>query len=555
VAHIQAQLDAWAPPRPPRNGPPRRSGGQREPSPRRLRRRRFAAFQSQWRKSRGRVLKKVLSGEDLIGTPALPEGSQAFWRGLFSRPSPEDHRSPSPIRRVGSAVMGPATEEELKAVLAATPKGTAPGLDGRCYRDIEELGMTKLGWVVDGCLWLGTLPSSWAHGRTTMLPKTSRPSTPGDLRPITITPLITRIIHKLLAKRLNHVAPLPWQQKGFKQEEGCAANIAIIRALVRQAQQQPSSLYVAWVDFKKAFDSVGHPSLLAACKRWGLPARLTKYISHMYEMAATQLDEDSPPVNITRGVLQGDPLSPFLFNICLDWALADIPQNVGVHLGECRVNYLAFADDVAITASTRSGLQAALNRLVSSAGLAGLEVGVRKCATLGVLANKKRKTWAQDTVPFSIAGHPVQVLAPGEFYKYLGVQMGAGDGGTAHLLHQQLAAKMDRLLRAPARPQQKFWGFKNVLVPQLLYPLVNMAATKGQLGRMDRAIRRGGPLLPSPAKRYAFGLSLRGNGGRWAWHPLPRDEGPQAMGGSPPEAWGLGRPCCAARRAYQRREE
>ena len=114
---------------------------------------------------------------------------------------------------------------------------------------------------------LGTLPSQWLKGRTTLLPKTSNPLTPGDLQPITITPIVTRIIRRLMARRLSEVAPLPHQQKGFKKEEGCAANIAVLRQLVRGAQKKPSNIFIGWVDFKKAFDSVGHPLLLAACRR------------------------------------------------------------------------------------------------------------------------------------------------------------------------------------------------------------------------------------------------------------------------------------------------
>lgn len=69
------------------------------------------------------------------------------------------------------------------------------------------------------------------------------------------------MIHKIRVKRLGTLAPLPAQQKGFKPEEGCAANLTLIRSMVNAAKSGPRSLYVGWVDFKKAFDSVGHPSL------------------------------------------------------------------------------------------------------------------------------------------------------------------------------------------------------------------------------------------------------------------------------------------------------
>lgn len=102
--------------------PLQRPRGQRKLSPRMLRRRKFAAFQSQWCRDRGQVVEKVFSGEDLIASPALPEGPLTFWSELFSRPSQEEHCMPAPVQHVDSAVMGPVTEEELQAVLKAIPK-------------------------------------------------------------------------------------------------------------------------------------------------------------------------------------------------------------------------------------------------------------------------------------------------------------------------------------------------------------------------------------------------------------------------------------------------
>lgn len=70
-------------------------------------------------------------------------------------------------------------------------------------------------------------------------------------------------------------------------------------------------------------------------------------------------------------------------------------------------------------------------------------------------------------------------MAPGEFYKYLSVHMGTGGGATAFRAHEDLVRRLGRLLKAPALPQQKLWDLTNIVIPQILYPLVNLASTAG----------------------------------------------------------------------------
>ncbi|MPC38975.1 Retrovirus-related Pol polyprotein from type-2 retrotransposable element R2DM [Portunus trituberculatus] len=94
---------------------------------------------------------------------------------------------------------------------------------------------------------------------------------------------------------------------------------------------------------------------------------------------------------IRRGVLQGDPLFPYLFNITLDWALSQVPADVGTRLAGTPLSYIAYADDVALTASTPSGLQASLDVLIQEAAKVGLELGIPKCATLTIRGDGKRK--------------------------------------------------------------------------------------------------------------------------------------------------------------------
>lgn len=76
-------------------------------------------------------------------------------------------------------------------------------------------------------------------------------------------------------------APLPVPQKGFAPEEGVTANILLIQELIKNSMSNKTDLCVAFLDLKKAFDSVSHLSLLAATHRWGFPAELTEYVRNL----------------------------------------------------------------------------------------------------------------------------------------------------------------------------------------------------------------------------------------------------------------------------------
>lgn len=493
---IQYQLRQWAPIEPAslrRTGRPRpsRPPGRSVLTTRMLRCREYARFQEAYKKNRGRAITDILAGRSPGGGIGdLPPGTVQFWREVFERPSPGSTGQLTPVNPgVGHLMMAPVKPEEVMAAFAATKADTAAGPDGRTLSDLRALSTDQLLWLMDSAIMLGSVPESWVHGRTVLLPKVDAPRTASDYRPLTIAPILTRTFHRVLSQRLATHAPLPLGQKGFRREEGCAANLLLVRRALEAAKSTPRSLYMVFIDFKKAFDSVGHPAIVNATRRWGLGERFANYIGNVYAKASTDLDENTR-VEIGRGVMQGDPLSPLLFNLTLDQALSALPQNVGVELGGRAHGYLAFADDVVLLASTRIGLEASLRAMTSAAAALGLEVGPSKCASVGVVADGKNKTWFQDKIRLHAGGEEIRSLGPEDFYKYLGSRVGAAwASGPSHLLGQ-LIAKLGRLQRAPAKPQQKHWGLASVLLPQMLYPLLHSRANKGALKRMDVEIRK-----------------------------------------------------------------
>ena len=95
-----------------------------------------------------------------------------------------------------------------------------------------------------------------------------------------------------------------------------------------------------------------------------------------------------------RGVKQGDPLSPLLFNCVIDWALASVYPEMGVLAGEGpRLNHLAFADDVIIICQCSIGCQHFCQRFDKALWSCGLRLNADKSRTLRIAVNGKAKKW------------------------------------------------------------------------------------------------------------------------------------------------------------------
>jgi len=304
-------------------------------------------------------------------------------------------------------------------------KNKSPGIDG-IRSEMLKSGIHSLTPILcklfNHIYKSGSFPNEWRLSVLSVIHKKGDKKLPKNYRGIAVgsnlNKLFCLVLHNRLEKFVTDNRVIPDEQIGFRKKSRTSDHVLVLKTLIDRYVNNKSYLYVCFIDFSSAFDTIWRNALLYKLFHNGVNGRMIKIIHDMYRTVSFTIKCNggiTDSFHSTVGVKQGCILSPLFFNVFL----SDLPNIFDnscdpVYLGGSSLNCLLYADDLIILSESASGLQCALNKLHTYCKKWKLSVNIGK--TNVMIFNKGGKLISRYT--FHFGNSPVTIATE---YCYLGI--------------------------------------------------------------------------------------------------------------------------------------
>lgn len=255
-------------------------------------------------------------------------------------------------------------EKEIKDALFDLHPFKSPGDDGLhaiFYQANWDIVKTKVIPSIQNCFRTNSIPDSWGDTLLCLIPKVDNPSIVSHYRPISLCNTLYKISTKILAKRIKPLLPSlisPFQ--GAYTPRRHTLDLFLI------AQETLNSMnyfkvkegwLVVKIDIRMAFDTISWSFINKMLRIFKITASLNDLIiSCLQKVKYTPLINGKKVKSIypTRGIKQGDPISPYLFILAMEFLRNLIREKISNKTWnpfrfknkEPSISHLFFVDDV-----------------------------------------------------------------------------------------------------------------------------------------------------------------------------------------------------------------
>ena len=455
-----------------------------------------------------------------------------------------------PTARTHPSLATALTQGHYNLAIRRLAEGKAPGPDGIPNEILKHLP-TQVHDIIfhlfQKMAAISYTPQAWCMSATCLLfkPQKKDPTNPACYRPIAlmncILKLWTSTFTMLLTDLVESEGMVSDSSDGFRSDRQIHDSLATHIHVLEDAKINKRNIYIVYADFKGAFNATDHTLLFQFMRRIGIPDSYVNMCEQLYTASSTYFmtpHGNTTPLDIQRGTLQGDTLSPFLFTLFIEPLMRWLKVGSRGYQPECTLQEASphhitydqhgYADDISITTGSLHNMIIQLRKLQLFSDYTGLQLEIPKCEITGALwsqgnpmskANLEQLRTQLSSINLSGKrdGPSLKFLPPNESYKMLGVHVNPLLDFRQHYLHvtsdvRRIASALRHRPLSPYRKQK--------VVDQLLkskYHAIHLGIlSKQHLLAVDRCInaatRKAQGLTPSHptegiyAKAEDFGL-------------------------------------------------
>lgn len=294
-------------------------------------------------------LNHPIHSTQICDTPTtLADATTTFYKDLFTAEPIDPESLQTLINTIPSSqhltqddidsLTSPIYNDELLFQFNKRSKQSSPGMDGIPYSILKLLFQHHLIaplalQVYNDALINSIFPPSWHDSCMALLPKKGDLLSLSNYRPISLIDTDTKTFTRLINSRLMALfsSRISLSQMGFMPNRFIGEQGRLVHLAQLHAQTYNSNAIGLCLDQQKAYDRV-HPEYMKQILiRFGIPNNILNIVSNLFFSSRVHININghiTDPFIASRGLRQGDPLSPLLFNIAFDPFLRLVSQDL-----------------------------------------------------------------------------------------------------------------------------------------------------------------------------------------------------------------------------------
>uniref|UniRef100_A0A6G5AC50 Putative endonuclease-reverse transcriptase n=1 Tax=Rhipicephalus microplus TaxID=6941 RepID=A0A6G5AC50_RHIMP len=310
--------------------------------------------------------------------------AEEFYRDLYS--SRDNHNLNTIKTSSNPDDTLPGMIEEVRKALEGMHRGKAAGEDrvtSDLLKDEGQIVLEKLATLFTRCLLTGKVPESWKNAIIILIHKKGDDKDLKNYRPISLLSVVYKLFTKVIASRVKKTLEFNQskEQAGFRTGYSTIDHIHTINQVIEKCSEYNQPLYIAFIDYEKAFDSVEISAVMQTLRNQGVDEIYINILEEIYRgsTATIVLYKESNRIPIKKGVRQVDTISPMLFTACLQEVFRSLDwEQLGIRVNGEYLSNLRFADDIALLSNSGDELQLMITELDKESRKVGLKINLQK---------------------------------------------------------------------------------------------------------------------------------------------------------------------------------